>query len=111
MTKQISTQHKHRFDEIKKQLVVIGCKEGNFIKVELLFYEAMTIAREYGDDIEQNKLLAALKELQTNQYQDTKEKFKKSNQREQVIRRFVNHLKIILTTGMKNAFYQPQLTV
>jgi len=109
MTKQISIAHKHRFDEIKKQLVVIGCKEANFIKVELLFYEAMTIAREYGDDIEQNKLLAALKNLQSNQYQNTMERFKKSNQRELVIKRFINQLKIVLTTGMKNSFYEPQL--
>lgn len=104
MTKQITPDHKHQFDEIKKRLTIIGSKEGNFLKVELLFYEAISIARTYGDDVEENKLLAALKQLQVNQFQDTKAFFKKNTQREQVIRRFVSQLKLILSAACKNQF-------
>ena len=104
MTKEISLQHKKRFEEIKKQLTLTGFKEANFIKVELLFYEAIEIAREYGNDTDQNSFLASLKSLQSNHYKATKEYFKKSSQREQVIKKFMNQFKIILSSGIKNSF-------
>ena len=110
MTKELSQEHKQSFEEIKKKLTVIGSKESNFLKVELLFYEAMEIARTYGGDLDENKLLAALKQLQTNQYQDTKTVFKKSSQREQVIRRFISQFKNILSAGLKNQFFTQQVS-
>jgi hypothetical protein len=55
-------------------------------------------------------LLAAFKQLQVNQYQQANLLFNKSVQRERAIRRFVSSLKTVLSAGMKNAFYQPQLT-
>src|SRR5438067_11664853 len=97
MENNISYQHKHRFDEMKKSLLTIGYKECDFIKVELLFFDALAIAREYGDDVSKNHLLASLKQLQANQYQQTKALFKKSSQRELAIRRFIIALKNILT--------------
>src|SRR4051794_15962312 len=109
MKNNLSHQHKHRFEEIKKSLTEIGSKEGNFIKVELLFYEVLTIAREYGDDVNENHLLAALKHLQGNQYEQTKAIFKKNTQREHVIRRFINELKNVLTSGIKGSYLQSQL--
>jgi hypothetical protein len=110
MKQSISVKHKRQFEEIKKNLTIIGAKESNFIKVELLFYEAMGIAREYGDDVANNGLLAAFKQLQANEYQQTKALFNKSVQRERVIRRFIGSLKSVLTAGMRNEFFQPQLT-
>lgn len=109
MTTTISLQHKQLFEEMKKNLTAIGSKEGNFIKVELMFYQAMTVAREYGDDEKENGLLAALKNLQANQYQETKAFFKKNTQREKVIRKFANSFKSVLTAAMKNEYLQPQL--
>ena len=108
MTKEITYEHRQNLEEIKKRLSVIGFKEANFLKIELLFYEAMEIARAYGNDIHENKLLSALKQLQAHQYQDTKNFFKKSSQREQVIRRFITGFKIILSAGIKNMFFSPQ---
>lgn len=110
MKHSLSIEHKRQFEEIKKNLTIIGAKESNFIKVELLFYEAMTVARAYGDDVTDNGLLAAFKQLQANQYQETKALFNKSVQRERVIRRFISSLKTVLTAGTKNMFFQPQLT-
>ena len=103
MTAKISIPHKKRFEEIKKELTLIGSREANFIKVELLFFEAITIAREYGNDIDQNTLLYSLKNLQNTSYQDTKEHLKKSSQQEQVIKRFVNQFKIVLSSAIKNS--------
>ncbi|MGZ5287814.1 MAG: hypothetical protein ACXWB9_11535, partial [Flavisolibacter sp.] len=82
-------------------LLVLGSRESSFVAVELLFYEAITIARSYGNDPEQNQLLYALKELESGAYNDTKAHFKKSNQRETVIRRFIVQLKNILNSGIK----------
>jgi hypothetical protein len=110
MKRSISPEHKQLFEEMKKELTAIGSKEGNFIKVELMFYQAIAVAREYGDDERENGLLAALKQLQANQYQQTKAFFKKNTQREKVIGRFINSVKTVLTAGMKNEFLQPQLT-
>lgn len=106
----ISTKHKHRFEDIRKDLASIGAKEGVFIKVELLFYEAISIAREYGDEIASNTLLAALKQLQTNEYQQTKSLFKKNTQRERVIQRFISGFRTVLTAAMKNTFSKAEPT-
>ncbi len=110
MKNNITIEHKRQFEEMKKNLTIIGAKESNFIKIELLFYEAMTVARSYGDDVAENQLLAAFKQLQSNQYQQTKAMFKKSTQREAVIRRFISSLKNVLSAANRNAFFHPQLT-
>ncbi len=96
-----SLEHKERFEEMRKKLLVLGSRESSFLAVELLFYEAITIARSYGNDPEQNQLLYALKQLESGAYHDTKAHFKKSNQRETVIRRFIVQLKNILNSGIK----------
>lgn len=110
MNQPVSTEHKNKFAEMKKSLIAIGAKEGNFLQVEILFYDAMSIAREYGNEEAENGLLAAFKELQRGKYQQTKAYFKTSVQRETAIRRFNNSLRGVLTAASKNLYYQPQLT-
>lgn len=104
MTSKISPAHKSLFEETKKNLTIIGAKENTFLKVELIFYNMLGIARTYGEDVGANRLLAALKDLQTNEYQQTRLLFKKSSQRERVIRRFITQLKSILSAGCKNEY-------
>ena len=110
MKKPIAATHKQQLEEIRKNLITAGARESNFVKVELLFYDAISVAREYGDDPAENGLLAALKQVQGREYQETKTLFKKSVQRERIIRRFISSLKNVLTAGIKNAYFQPQLT-
>lgn len=93
---------KQRFEEIRKSISSIGPKESAFIRVEQLFYEAINISRNYGNDVTENKLLALFKELEADHYQNTKAHFKKSSQRELVIKRFINHFKIVLALAIKN---------
>ncbi len=93
---------KQRFEEIRKSITAIGPKESAFIRVEQLFYEAINISRNYGNDVAENKLLALFKDLEADHYQNTKAHFKKSSQREQVIKRFINHFKIVLALAIKN---------
>ncbi|MDQ3279656.1 MAG: hypothetical protein M3Q06_15120 [Bacteroidota bacterium] len=110
MKQPLTIAHKEQLDEIKKNLALVGAKESNFIKIELLFYNALSVARAYGDDTDENALLAALKQLQAREYQQTKVLFKKSEQREKVIRRFISSLKTVLSAAIKNVYLQPQFT-
>lgn len=104
MTSNITEEHKRIFEETKKNLTTIGAKESSFIKIELLFYDAIHIARSYGENVEENELLAALKQLQNNAYSETKIRYKKSTQQERIIKRFINQLKMILTASCKNEY-------
>ena len=103
MLNENSIGYKQKLEKIKKQLTAVGSKEANFLKIELLFYEAMETAREYGKDSKQNNLLDVLKDLQAGQYQETKQLFKKSSQREQVIKKFINRFKTVLSLAIKNS--------
>jgi len=96
-----NTQQKQRLEEIKKQLIQIGSRETSFVRVELLFYETIQLARtsNSGND---NPLLLALKKLEDEQYKDTKELFRKSSRREQVIRKFIARFKTVLNTAIKH---------
>ncbi len=96
MTTTISLLHRKRFGEIRKSLTLIGNKEMNFLKIELLFYEVLTIAKDYGDD-DANELLARLRQLEQNEYRKTKVPTAKSSQRETNIRHFISGLKRILS--------------
>jgi hypothetical protein len=97
MIASISSAHQQRLEEIRKDLQLLGCKEGQFLKIELLFYEVLTISRAYGNDLGQNKLLAELKNVQHDQYEKTKALTRKAGQRELSIRRFVISLRKILS--------------
>jgi hypothetical protein len=97
MTISISTIHRQRLEEIKKGLQHIGCKESQFLKIELLFFELLDISKAYGYDLEENNLLAALKGVQHDQYEKTKIATKKASQRELSIRKFVVSLRKVLS--------------
>jgi len=97
MIASISTIHRQRFEEIRKNLQTLGCKESQFLKIELLFFEALDISRTYGDDPAQNALFAALKNVQHDQYEKTKAVTRKVGQREIFIRRFVVSLRKVLS--------------
>lgn len=93
----LSQDHQHRLDDIKKSLGTIGCREGNFMKAELLFFEALSISRIYGNDPEQNSLLSALKALQYNQYDSTKAATRTARQKELIIKKFMVGFRNVLS--------------
>jgi hypothetical protein len=99
--------HTKELEEIRKKLSETGWKESHFVSVELLFYESITIARSIGNDPSANEFLASLKQLEANEYKATKEFFRRSTQKEQAIRRFVVHLKNILSIAIKNQANKP----
>ena len=93
----ISNVHRQRFEEIRKNLQLLGNRESQFVKIELLFFEVLTIAKTYGEDLEQNSLLAGLKDLQNDQYEKTKIATRKASERESAIRRFTVGLRKLLS--------------
>lgn len=94
----ISPIHRQRIEEIRKGLQILGCKESQFLKIELLFFEALDISKSYGNDINENNLLAALKNVQNDQYEKTKLATRKATQRESSIRKFVVSLRRVLSS-------------
>lgn len=97
----ITKVHKDQFREMQKRVSVIGHKESTFTSIEVLFYEALTIARSYGSQ-ESNPLLAELKKIEENEYRQTTELFRKSAQREKVIRRFIMKFRGFLSASAKS---------
>ena len=93
----ITQPHKQRFQEIRKVLGLIGNKESSFLKVELLFYEAIAISRTYGNDPGQNSLLAAFKKVEAESYVKAQQKFRNSSQREIFIKKFLVQFKNVLS--------------
>src|SRR5437764_13514055 len=96
MAIEISAAHRKRFEEIRRNLTLLGSKEINFLEVELLFYEVLSIAKDYGDD-EANDLLARVRQLDQNEYRIARIATAKKNQRESNIRHFISGLKRILS--------------
>lgn len=97
MIASISHIHRQRLEEIRKSLQTLGYKESEFVKIELLFFEVLSIAKTYGEKPEENGLLFQLKNLHHDQYEKTKIATKKASEREVAIRRFIVALRKILS--------------
>jgi len=97
MTTPVSKIHRVRLNEIRKSLQTLGWKEAQLLKIELLFFEALDISRTYTDHLDENSLLAALKNVQNDQYQKTKIATRKASEHESSIRRFVVSFKKALS--------------
>ena len=97
MTSFLTPVHRKRFEEIRRKLTLLGSKENNFLQVQLLFYDVLTIAKEYGDSEGANVLLAQLRQLEQNEFTKANVPTVKQNQKESNIKQFVVGLKKVLT--------------
>jgi hypothetical protein len=97
MITSLSYTDRQRLEAIRKNLQQLGNKESEFVKVELLFFEVLSIAKTYGEDPEENSFLAGLKNLQYDQYEKTKIATRKASERESAIRRFTVGLRKLLS--------------
>lgn len=93
----LSSYDQQRFKEIRKSLLLLTPKEHSFLKVELLFFEALNISRSYGSDPRKNSLLDQLQTLHQESYEKTKQHTQKSTQRESHIRHFMIQFKKVLS--------------
>lgn len=102
----ISREHRSRLNEMAKSLAIIGSHEGSFLKIELLFFEALEIARSYGQEPQHNSLLESLNHLREDSYRKANEHFKKRSQRELCIRRFISQFRRMIS-GKASAIADP----
>jgi hypothetical protein len=93
---------KLKLELIQKKLSTIGCKEKTFIIVEIMFFDAITISREICKGLGKTELFNTLKKIQTVEYQSTKAHFRKSSQREKVIKTFIITFKKALSKAITN---------
>lgn len=84
----ISACDKETLKTIYQQLVPMPTRESNFIGMENLFYSALQLARNYGNDQEQNGLLKDFIEVKEKVYSETQKPYHKSRQREITIFHF-----------------------
>lgn len=89
----VTVTDRSRLVAIRKSLDILGSKESSFLRVELLFFDALSIARAYGNDLHVNTILASLKNVQQGAYEKTKEVCKTSQQKERLIRQFIVQFK------------------
>lgn len=97
----ISNTDKRFFEDAKKQLTQFGSKECNFLKVEMLFYDTMKVARQYGDDLAENSLLAALKKLQLVGFAEAKTRCSRVTTQERLIKRFNGQFRAVLGSALR----------
>jgi diketogulonate reductase-like aldo/keto reductase len=93
MKLQISPTHKKALSDINRNLMELGCQEANFTKVELLFYEALDTARQYGTDPDANELLQRLSQVRAQSYPLTSNLYQKKLHRERSIRQFIRQFR------------------
>ncbi|HEX2608619.1 MAG TPA: hypothetical protein VHK91_14630 [Flavisolibacter sp.] len=109
MVRPLSPQHKQTLAEMKLQLTQLGNREAAFINVELLFFKALTLSREYGEDPDTNSFLKALKQVQSSEHAATFGPFQKAKQREITIRKFMGAFRNVLVKCSKDLYVRKEM--
>lgn len=97
----ISSCDKETLKTIYRQLVPMSTNESSFISMETLFYSTLQLARNYGNDKEQNRLLKDFLEVKEKVYSETQKLYTKSRQREVTIFHFKAAFKKTLAPWIK----------
>jgi hypothetical protein len=97
----LSEVHKRSIDDAIRRIRSISVNEGSFIQLELLYYNLLSIAREYGNDMDENNMLAGLKHIEYNEYKHAQEWFKSSSQKVVAIQKFRLAIKKELSSWVK----------
>ncbi len=96
-----SQTHAERVKEMFTKLTNTKSDESHFLEIENIFFEVIGIARIYGNDVNDNKFLADLKRLETNDYRLVQNRALTRKNREAMIRKLKNSLKQILQKRLK----------
>ena len=84
----ITSVYKQTLQSIYSQLVPMSTNESAFTGMENLFYTALQLARNYGNDQGENLLLKDFIEVKETVYSETQKQYSKSRQRELTIFHF-----------------------
>ncbi|MCU7552665.1 hypothetical protein OCK74_26330 [Chitinophagaceae bacterium LB-8] len=101
LSEKISENDKRSIDYAIRRIRAISSDEGSFIQLELLYYEVLSIARTYGNEINENTMLAGLKQIESNEYKHAQERFKTSSQKIGAIQKFRVAIKKELSLWIK----------
>lgn len=97
----ITVVDKQVLQTIYQQLVPISTRERDFTNMENLFYRTLQLARNYGTDQGENRLLKDFIEVKESVYSETQKQFAKSRQRELTISHFKTAFKKKLSYWIK----------
>ncbi len=96
-----SPAHIQRVKDIFIKLSNAKSDESHFSEIENLFFEVISIVRMYGNDFDDNKFLADLKKLESNEYKLVQDRTLTKKNRETMIRRLKNSFRQILQKWLK----------
>lgn len=97
----LTTDDKHTLQTIYEKLAPMSTHESAFTGMENLFYRALQLARNYGNDEAQNQLLRDFIEVKETVYSETQRPYSKSRQREVSIVHFKTAFKKKLAHWIK----------
>jgi hypothetical protein len=97
----ITTFDKQTLKDIYQQLVPMPTKESGFTGMENLFYTTLQLARNYGNDLQQNPILKDFMEVKEKVYSETQKQFSKGKQKENSISHFKTAFKKKLALWIK----------
>ena len=95
MNKVLSTPQS-RLKEISTKLKSFDCKQSSLVLIEALFFEALSISRNYPQELSKSTLFSDLIRLKENEYKRTQEYCKTIGTKETSIRHFRFYLKKVL---------------
>ena len=90
----------NRLKAISTQLQSFDCKQSSLVLIENLFFEALSISRNYSQQLSQSHLIDDLLEIKENEYKRTQEYGKTTKAKEAQIRHFRYHLKKALDKSL-----------
>jgi hypothetical protein len=97
----ITLDDKQTLQAIYQQLTSMPTRESAFTAMENLFYRVLQLARNYGSDVGENRLLNDFMEVKATVYSETQKPYSKSRQRELSIGHFKTAFKKKLALWIK----------
>lgn len=97
----ITMDDKQTLQAIYQQLAPMSTRESAFTSMENLFYRVLQLARNYGTDSGENRLLRDFMEVKETVYSETQKLYSKSKQRELSIFHFKTAFKKKLALWIK----------
>lgn len=95
MNKVLSSPYS-RLKEISTQLQGLDCKQSSLILIETLFFEALSISRNYSQELGKSTLFDDLLLMKENEYKRAQDYYKSIRTKETNIRHFRFYLKKVL---------------
>jgi len=101
----MSIEDEEKLLDVHTRLAVIPCTETSLIQIEVLFFDMLTILRQYQQSVKTETLLAELKNIHDNEYKLVQNKHLTVKNRVAAIRKFKNSFRQAIRKAIR---YKPQ---